>query len=124
MKYILSIATLLFAGTVTAQTPLVVNTPANAVQCEPVLLTWSGDSAPFLAVRFSVHILPLPGNDIEGAPLVDLGEQEGNSVIWEVNVPAGTSVDFVIKDSSGTEAFSAPFTIQPSDDSSCLALRN
>ncbi|KAJ7598834.1 hypothetical protein C8J56DRAFT_881406 [Mycena floridula] len=92
---------------------LVVNTPGakSLVQCRPIQLSWSGG----ILSTFSRRDNPT------GASLVDLGQQTGTTFTWTVNVAAGTSVDIQIRDSEGVIQNSAPVTVQPSKDSSCLA---
>ncbi|KAI0649680.1 hypothetical protein C8Q79DRAFT_339263 [Trametes meyenii] len=41
------------------------------------------------------------------------------SLVWKVNIAAGTSVNLKIEDSTGSLAQSAPFVIQPGEDD-CL----
>ncbi|KAJ7598758.1 hypothetical protein C8J56DRAFT_1039636 [Mycena floridula] len=83
---------------------LTIHTPATVVQCQPVLLSWTGRQ----------------GNNPTGAPLEDLGVQTGHTFTWTVDIPAGTSVGFEIRDSTGVIENSAPVIVQPSSDSSCL----
>lgn len=70
-----------------------------------------------------------PGNQPGAAALVDLGQQQGNSFTWTVNIAAGmclpsysfyfrlsivivgTSVGLSVRDSTGNIANSAPFNI-------------
>ncbi|KAH8104257.1 hypothetical protein DFH11DRAFT_163642 [Phellopilus nigrolimitatus] len=103
---------LLIASGIHAET-LIINTPTNVVQCEPALLTWQGGVSPYFLVV-------LPGGELSATPLEDLGEKEGTSLSWLVNIAAGTSVGLKLSDSTGAVAQSAPFTIQSSSDASCL----
>ncbi|KAF9467061.1 hypothetical protein BDZ94DRAFT_1233249 [Collybia nuda] len=97
----LSMAAALATGTL-AQ--FVVNTPSNAVVCQPVLLTWTGGEAPyFLEIT--------PANKPSGPALRDLGIQTGTQFTWIVDIAAGTAVGIFLRDSTGAIVQSAPFTI-------------
>ncbi|KIJ69273.1 hypothetical protein HYDPIDRAFT_185116 [Hydnomerulius pinastri MD-312] len=96
-----------FVAVVAAQGILVINTPANVVECEPTLITWSGGEAPYFLVV-------LPAGQPDAAPIENLGEQTGHSLTWVANVAAGTDLGLTLKDSTGAIAQSAPFTVQPS----------
>ncbi|KAH7889352.1 hypothetical protein F5I97DRAFT_515248 [Phlebopus sp. FC_14] len=119
-----------FIAAVTAQGVFVINTPSNVVQCEPVLITWSGGTSPYnleyvlLNVLFNIVLSPscsvVPGDDPTGPPIECLGEQTGQSYTWVVNLAAGTSASLTLKDSEGALAQSAPFIVQPSTSTSCL----
>ncbi|KAF8151350.1 hypothetical protein B0H34DRAFT_727284 [Crassisporium funariophilum] len=100
-----------FASVVCAQ--LAINTPVNAVVCEPTLITWSGGTPPYF-------LTVLPAGSPGGPALVDLGVQTGVSTTWNTNVAAGTSVVLGLRDSTGAFATSAAFTINPGPDKSCL----
>ncbi|TFK36237.1 hypothetical protein BDQ12DRAFT_634245 [Crucibulum laeve] len=110
MKFTLAALALAISG---ASAALIINTPVSAVVCKPLLITWSGGYAPFFLVV-------VPGNNPSGPALRNFGAQPGHSFTWVVNEPAGTSVGLLLKDSTGAIAQSAPFTIQPSSDTSCL----
>ncbi|KAL9714094.1 hypothetical protein Ac2012v2_002402 [Leucoagaricus gongylophorus] len=103
---------LVFVAGTFAQGQLTINTPPNVVQCQPVLLTWSGGQ-----VRNSV----LPGNDPTGQALVDFGQQNGTSVSWLVNQQANTALGLTLRDSIGQVAQSASFTVNPGSSSGCLS---
>ncbi|MEU1408398.1 hypothetical protein ABZ471_39925 [Streptomyces sp. NPDC005728] len=96
-----------------ADTQLTINTPSNAVVCQPQLLTWSGGQAPY-------ELTVQPGADPNGQPLRDLGQQDGTQYNWTVDIAAGTQVGLTLRDSTGTVAQSAPFTINPGPDNSCV----
>lgn len=92
---------------------LSINTPSDAVVCQPLLITWSGGVPPY-------HLYILPGNQPNAAPLEDLGVQSGTSCTWVVNLAPSTSIGLRLRDSKGAVAESAPFTIQPGPDGSCI----
>ncbi|KAL0255781.1 hypothetical protein I308_100588 [Cryptococcus tetragattii IND107] len=73
---------------------LTVNSPASVVVCQPVALSWSGGTAPYI-------VAVIPG------------------VTWKVDIDAGTSITFKITDASGSIQYSSPVTIQDGD-SSCV----
>ncbi|KAI0703894.1 hypothetical protein C8T65DRAFT_654552 [Cerioporus squamosus] len=91
-------------------TPLIINTPAAAIQCSPTQLTWTGGAAPF-----SLSIL-----DASGAVIETFSDVTGQSFTWDTNVPGGESVDVELEDSTGAAAFTAPFEILVSLDTACL----
>ncbi|KAI9461629.1 hypothetical protein BJY52DRAFT_1222275 [Lactarius psammicola] len=106
-------ATLFVAG-VSAQS-LTVNTPLNVVVCQPLLITWTGGTAPYF---LSVH----PGDTPDGPALVDFGTQQGNSFTWTaVNFAVGTNLDITLRDSAGITSQSAPFRVQTGSDTGCLS---
>ncbi|KAI0356778.1 hypothetical protein OH77DRAFT_1422988 [Trametes cingulata] len=90
---------------------LVINTPVDAVQCEPTLITWEGGVAPY-----SLFITDVTNSVVqEGFPDLD-----GHSFTWNTNFPAGHLIELDIFDSSAQTATSGLFTIQNGPDSSCL----
>ncbi|RDB25771.1 Protein disulfide-isomerase erp38 [Hypsizygus marmoreus] len=103
---------------------LTINTPIGPVVCQPLLLTWSGGTPPYFLNRLlfiALHAFSiLPGSQPGASPLIDLGVQNGNSYTWTVNIAAGTSIGLTLRDSTGTTANSAPFTINSGSDSSCV----
>jgi len=90
-----------------------INTPTGVVQCLPVQITFSGTAPPFF-------VTIQPGGNANAAAIVDLGSTSSNSITWIANQPAGTSLTLVIRDSQGRTNPSAPFTVLPGSDSSCL----
>ncbi|KAI6025720.1 hypothetical protein F5J12DRAFT_809975 [Pisolithus orientalis] len=106
-------AVALFVAAALAQSTLTINTPANVVECEPTLITWSGGTPPyFLSI--------LPGATPNGAALENLGQQNSTSVTWVANIAAGTSIGLTLRDNTGQVAQSAPFTINSGSSTSCL----
>ncbi|KAL5525809.1 hypothetical protein ACEPAG_7146 [Sanghuangporus baumii] len=108
--HLVSLFAIIAAIGVAAQN-LQINTPTNIVQCLPQLITWSGGQGPYF----------VPGGQPGAAALVDFGQQNGTSLTWVVNIPAGTSIGLTIRDQSGTVANSAPVNVGSSSDSSCLS---
>ncbi|KAJ3519686.1 hypothetical protein NMY22_g13089 [Coprinellus aureogranulatus] len=62
----------------------------------------------------------LPGNQPGAAALVDFGRQEGNSLTWNANLAAGTSIFLQVRDSQGAVGQSGTISIQSSSDTSCV----
>jgi len=93
--------------------PTEIITAASAVQCESVLLEWTGGESPY-------YISVLPGGQVSAAPLEIFPTQTGTSYTWNVDLAAGTSLTLQIRDATGSISYSAPFTVQPSSDSSCV----
>ncbi|EIM90920.1 uncharacterized protein STEHIDRAFT_152607 [Stereum hirsutum FP-91666 SS1] len=88
---------------------LTVDTPTDLVHCEPAEIVWNGGVAPF-----NVEITA--GND-PSSVLEDLGETSAQTITWDVDVAAGTSIGIDIRDSTGALAQTADVTIGPSNDS-------
>ncbi|KAI9304199.1 hypothetical protein BJ944DRAFT_164039, partial [Cunninghamella echinulata] len=93
---------------------LTIKAPTNPVECQPLLITWTGGERPYI---LSLH----PGNEPDAPAIVNFGQQNGTSLTWNVNVKAGTSVGLTIRDSTGVTAQSAPFEINAGPDKSCLS---
>ncbi|KAG2036941.1 hypothetical protein BDR03DRAFT_865152 [Suillus americanus] len=111
MKFSVVSLLLFVAGTLAQFT---INTPANVVECQPTLLTWTGGTGelfehPVLRPYFSI----LPGASPNGVALEDLGQQNSTSVTWVCNIASGTSLGLTLRDSTGLTAQSAPFTVNP-----------
>ncbi|KAF5327093.1 hypothetical protein D9619_005065 [Psilocybe cf. subviscida] len=107
------------AGSVTS--PLTINTPLNAVVCQPLLINWGGGTPPlFLNLNLISFSSILPGNQPSAAALLDFGEVSGDQLTWVVNVTAGTSLGLNLRDSAGFLAQSSPFTVQKSRNTACL----
>jgi len=92
---------------------LMVNSPANVVQCEPTQLTWTGGSPPY-------YLSLIPAGQPSAPAIKEFPTQQGNSYTWMVDLQQGTSFTIEVKDSTGTPAYSSIETINPSSDSSCL----
>ncbi|KAF9256803.1 hypothetical protein L218DRAFT_806800, partial [Marasmius fiardii PR-910] len=89
------------------------NTPLSLLECKSVQLTWSQGSPPyFLSIQ--------DGNNPTGAPLLSFGQQTGTSLTWVVNFQAGTSIGFLLRDSTGETAQTASVVVQAGSSSSCL----
>lgn len=56
----------------------------------------------------------LPSAQPSAPPLKDFGRQNGTSLTWTVDQPAGTSLRLMLRDSTGSVAQSAPFTVTAS----------
>ncbi|KAG8733327.1 hypothetical protein FRC10_000297 [Ceratobasidium sp. 414] len=110
----LAFASLLaFVAYVAAQADPSISTPAAVVQCLPAQISFTASHTP-------VFVGIIPGGQPSATPLEDLGQQSASPFTWNANIPAGTSITFQIRDSTGAVAYSAPVTIQASPDSSCL----
>ncbi|KAL0580966.1 hypothetical protein V5O48_001058 [Marasmius crinis-equi] len=89
------------------------NTPTNLVTCEPVMLSWNGGTAPyFLSLQ--------DGNNFNGPAISRFEQQKTNSMSWTVTVPAGKSVAFLLRDSSGQMSLTAPVSVQGGSQDSCV----
>ncbi|KAF9267756.1 hypothetical protein L218DRAFT_644986 [Marasmius fiardii PR-910] len=89
------------------------NTPSNLVTCQPIMLTWSGGTAPyFLSLQ--------DGNNFYGPALQQFAQQSATSTSWIVNVPAGKDVAFLLRDSAGQTSVTAPVTVQKGSEETCV----
>ncbi|KAJ8081022.1 hypothetical protein PM082_017860 [Marasmius tenuissimus] len=89
------------------------NTPNNLVTCEPVKLHWSGGKPPyFISVQ--------DGNNPSGPALEQFPEQSGTSLTWKVNFSGGTSIGFLLRDSSGVTSQTASVVVQPGASTECI----
>jgi len=91
---------------------LTVNTPTSVQECLPVAISWTGGAPP-------VYVSLIPGGQPGGTMVKDFGAQTGNSLTWNVDQPAGTSLSVQIRDSTGKLNYSDKFNVQPSQ--SCPA---
>ncbi|KAG8911210.1 hypothetical protein FRC01_005844 [Tulasnella sp. 417] len=82
---------------------ITINTPQNALQCIPTLLTWSGGAPPFT-------ITVVPAGQASAAPLVTVGPASGSSITWNTNLPEG-DYTLVIRDSFNLTSVSGTFQI-------------
>ncbi|KAG5637162.1 hypothetical protein H0H81_005565 [Sphagnurus paluster] len=62
----------------------------------------------------------LPGNQPGAAALQTFPSSSATSLTWNVNIAVGTSIGLSLRDSTGAVAQSAPFTINPGSDTSCV----
>ncbi|CAE6429678.1 unnamed protein product [Rhizoctonia solani] len=90
-----------------------INTPASLVQCQPALITWTATKTP-------VFVSIIPGGQPGAAALIDFGAQNSSSLTWNVDMAAGSSITFQVRDATGAVAYSAPVTVQTSSDASCV----
>merc|ERR1711939_1117871 len=97
---------------VLAQNPII-QSPAALVQCQPVLISFSGGTAPYC-------ISVLPGGQSSAAALETFPTQSGSTYTWTVDLAAGQDVTFRISDSTGAVNYSSQVPIQSSSDSPCL----
>ncbi|KAL1948201.1 hypothetical protein VTO73DRAFT_12276 [Trametes versicolor] len=111
------VAVLALTACAWASGPFVIDTPANAAQCVPTLIVWSGGEAPFFLVRFLLPELVRCGFLTRrlglNRTIEDFANLSGQSFTWGTNVAAGESVSALIVDATGSIAQSAPFSIQP-----------
>ncbi|KAF9208353.1 hypothetical protein BGZ49_009045 [Haplosporangium sp. Z 27] len=88
------------------------NLPNPVIACLPVQLSWSGGTPPYFP---SV----VPAGQPDAAALVTFQQQDSLTLTWDVNLPAGSSVELDLKDSTGESVQSAPSTIQANPDMTC-----
>ncbi|CAE6528013.1 unnamed protein product [Rhizoctonia solani] len=102
-----------FIAAVLSQMDPSINTPPSLIQCQPAQISWNATSKP-------VFISIIPGGNAAAPALLDLGQQNGTSMTWTVNITSGTSITLKLNDSQGRLAYSAPLTVQASSNSSCI----
>ncbi|CAE7230512.1 unnamed protein product [Rhizoctonia solani] len=110
---VLSLVTLVLQVAAQAPPGPSINTPASLVQCQPTQLTWNATHTP-------VWISCIPGGNPSAPPLKDLGQHNGTSLTWIVDLPKDTLTTFQLRDMMGAVAYTAPLTVQGSSDSSCV----
>ncbi|KAG8701614.1 hypothetical protein FRC11_012020, partial [Ceratobasidium sp. 423] len=76
-----------------------INTPPSLIQCQPAQITWNATNKP-------VFVSVIPGGNAAAPALLDLGQQNGTSLTWTVNITAGTSITLRLTDSKGAMAYS------------------
>ncbi|KAG1870601.1 hypothetical protein DFJ58DRAFT_763737 [Suillus subalutaceus] len=92
---------------------LTVNTPADVVECQPVLFSWSGGVPPY-------YLTLVPGGQSMASPIKSFPTQTGTSYTWNVDLQANTIFNIALKDSTGTTAYSDIVTIMSGSDTSCV----
>ncbi|KAF5341711.1 hypothetical protein D9611_001839 [Ephemerocybe angulata] len=100
-----------------------VNTPANAVVCQPLQITWSGGTLhiAFIMTSLTCSMTDCLHTEPSAAAIRDFGTVTGTSFTWNpVNLPAGTLIGINLRDSTGTLAQSAAFPVNPGTDDKCL----
>ncbi|KAF8968161.1 hypothetical protein BDZ97DRAFT_2073211 [Flammula alnicola] len=127
------VAVAFLASSASAQ--FTINSLLNVVVCQPSLITWTGGVSPYFLVRFFALPPPLfrlksstvlfvflqsilPANQPSATALVDLGQQNGNSVTWLANL--GTSAFLNLRDSTGALAQSGTFTVLTGANTTCV----
>ncbi|KZT73140.1 hypothetical protein DAEQUDRAFT_662878 [Daedalea quercina L-15889] len=83
------------------------------ISSEPVLISWSSGTAPYF-------LSLVPGTDTGASPVKNFGELDGTSYTWTVDLAEGTTFTTVIKDSTGTTAFSDEQTVSSGSGTSCV----
>merc|ERR1712087_37280 len=100
------------ASLVAVAQALTVNTPATAVQCQPVALSWGEGTAPF-------YVSIIPGGQPSAAALENLPTQQGMTYTWMVDIDAGTAITVKVVDSTGDVNYSDQITIQQGTTTTC-----
>ncbi|KAJ7608358.1 hypothetical protein FB45DRAFT_763491, partial [Roridomyces roridus] len=103
-------------GTAATAQQLTIDTPTTppATECQPLLITFSGGSPPY--------IITVDQFADQTSQVIAFNDVTGTSTVWEsVNAPAGDQLVFNIRDSIGQEDSSAPFTVASGSDTSYLA---
>ncbi|KAM5538535.1 hypothetical protein V8D89_007868 [Ganoderma adspersum] len=98
---------------VAAQSPLTIYTLSSPTACEPVQFTWSGGKGPF-------YLSLIPAGQPSAPAMLQFPVQEGTTMTWLVDMPAGTRFSSALKDSTGAMAYSDSQTVQSGPDTSCI----
>lgn len=88
--------------------------PVHLVECEVASLNWTGTKPPY---RVGV----LVGEDSE---LYYLGDSNTTEFLWNVDLPANTTVTFYVKGATAKTAYSDPLVIDVGPSENCLAQSN
>jgi len=106
-----ALVALALGGSALAQ--LMIQTPAALTECQPVLISWSGGTAPYF-------VAVIPGGQPSASALENFPEQNGTSTTWTVDLAAGTSVAFKVTDGTGEINYSQAVTIVPGSSTACV----
>lgn len=85
----------------------------GVVECEPILISWTGGSPPYF-------LSLIPAGQPSAAALKQFPEQQGTSYTWLVDLPAGTGFTTALKDSTGQLVFSGNQQVEGGSSSSCV----
>ncbi|KAI0752439.1 hypothetical protein C8Q80DRAFT_451214 [Daedaleopsis nitida] len=93
------------AASSVATSPLVIDTPATAAQCEIITALWSGGNAPYFLVRISqFHRISLQTLTQRFARLYCSTLREGNAIVQGIGGISGTSEALTINIPEGQTA--------------------
>ncbi|KAH9897889.1 hypothetical protein C8Q73DRAFT_682908 [Cubamyces lactineus] len=95
---------------------LLILTPDGLTQCKPVELGWQGGTP----LTQSLICRIVLGSSPQGEVLQQFVNLTGDSLIWNTNVTADTSVAFEITDSEGNVSQTDAIVVNSSPDQSCL----
>ncbi|TFK28089.1 hypothetical protein FA15DRAFT_585023 [Coprinopsis marcescibilis] len=89
---------------------LSINTPYGRLVAnsfvEPIMLSFGEGTAPY-------YVSAIPGSSNSCRRLESFDSTTGTSITWMVDLAAGTSVTFIVKDTTGAQAYSDQITILP-----------
>lgn len=91
---------------------LQVNSLSGVIECEPVLVSWSGGSPPY-------YVSFIPGGQPSAPAIKQFAPQQGTSFTWNVDLPAGTEFSTELKDASGQPVYSGIQKVEAGDSTSC-----
>ncbi|KAF8739392.1 hypothetical protein AX14_009764 [Amanita brunnescens Koide BX004] len=86
----------------------------------PVTILLFTASGALAQSTLTINTPVLPGSQPGAQAIEAFPETNGTSISWTVNLAAGTQIGLSLRDSTGNVAQSAPFTINPGPDSSCV----
>ncbi|KAI0651110.1 hypothetical protein C8Q79DRAFT_1004427 [Trametes meyenii] len=126
------------ASSVFAADPLVLNTPANARQCIPTLITWSGGNGLFFLTPYmefaepntsfltAVSNICLVLSGIERTPIQEFGglPADQHSFLWQTNVASGSLVSLDLADDVGGELVQSGFFVIGDGPNNCTLVQD
>ncbi|KAI0067457.1 hypothetical protein BV25DRAFT_1819805 [Artomyces pyxidatus] len=92
---------------------MMINTPSNAVVCEPLQLSWTGGTPPY-------YIFVVPAGQPAASPLKQFPKQDETEMTWVVDLPSSYNCAFGLKDATGKQVFTATVAIVGGRDDSCV----
>ncbi|ORY29808.1 hypothetical protein BCR39DRAFT_531119 [Naematelia encephala] len=114
MVLIKALSALALAASALAQTTFSIATPAALIQCQPVQLSWTGGSSPFI-------LDVIPGGQVGGSLIEEISSSiSASPYTWTVNLAAQLNITLRLTDSTGTITYSSPLVIQAGGSTSCL----
>jgi len=88
---------------VSSVNPLTVDTPETVKQCAPTTFTWSSTIAPYYLTVIDSSSQPTFDEDSTTMVI-----PTAHSATWVVDLPAGSSITVVVRDSTGAIAETLP----------------
>lgn len=95
---------------------LTVDTRTDVIECEPLLIFWSGGTgSTFLSSNYVEDAIAHTGVESR-----DFGQQTSPFSWNAVDIPAGSSLTIIFSDETGAQAQAGPLMVESGSDNSCL----